>query len=78
MNPPLTFLNLAGPVGLLLWGVHMVQTGVQRAFGAHLRSWRSWGCSTGWRRLPGGAAAYPILKRRGELLARRLRGPEIS
>ena len=38
MNLPLTFLNLAGSVGLLLWGVHMVQTGVQRAFGAKLRN----------------------------------------
>ncbi len=33
----LTLLNLAGAVALLLWGVHMVQTGVQRAFGARLR-----------------------------------------
>lgn len=31
-------LDLAGTVALLLWGVHMVQTGVQRAFGAKLRS----------------------------------------
>ena len=30
-------LDLAGAVALLLWGVHMVQTGVQRAFGARLR-----------------------------------------
>jgi phosphate:Na+ symporter len=29
-------LDLAGYVALLLWGVHMVQTGVQRAFGARL------------------------------------------
>ena len=33
----LTLLDLAGAVALLLWGVHMVQTGVQRAFGAGLR-----------------------------------------
>jgi phosphate:Na+ symporter len=38
VNLPLTFLNLAGSVALLLWGVHMVQTGVQRAFGAKLRN----------------------------------------
>ena len=38
LNLPLTFLNLAGSVALLLWGVHMVQTGVQRAFGAKLRN----------------------------------------
>ncbi|EUK19170.1 Na/Pi cotransporter family protein [Commensalibacter papalotli (ex Servin-Garciduenas et al. 2014)] len=29
-------IDLAGSVALLLWGVHMVQTGVQRAFGARL------------------------------------------
>src|ERR1700761_5194862 len=38
MDFSLTLLNLAGAVALLLWGVHMVQTGVQRAFGARLRS----------------------------------------
>ena len=31
-----TLVDLAGSVALLLWGVHMVQTGVQRAFGAKL------------------------------------------
>jgi phosphate:Na+ symporter len=30
-------VSLAGSVALLLWGVRMVQTGVQRAFGARLR-----------------------------------------
>jgi phosphate:Na+ symporter len=34
---PLTLVDLAGAVALLMWGVHMVQTGVQRAFGARLR-----------------------------------------
>jgi phosphate:Na+ symporter len=34
----MTLLQLAGNVALLLWGIHMVQTGVQRAFGAKLRS----------------------------------------
>ena len=29
--------TLAGTIALLLWGVHMVQTGIQRAFGPHLR-----------------------------------------
>lgn len=38
MDLSLTLVNLAGAVALLLWGVHMVQTGVQRAFGARLRS----------------------------------------
>ncbi|MDN7351491.1 Na/Pi cotransporter family protein [Acetobacter senegalensis] len=34
----LTLIDLAGSVALLLWGVHMVQTGVQRACGARLNS----------------------------------------
>jgi phosphate:Na+ symporter len=34
---PLTLTQLAGSVALLLWGVHMVQTGVQRTFGGRLR-----------------------------------------
>src|SRR4051794_14434733 len=37
MDFSVTLVNLAGSVALLLWGVHMVQTGVQRAFGARLR-----------------------------------------
>src|SRR5215212_9646245 len=32
-------LELAGEAALLLWGLHMVQTGVQRAFGSRLRHW---------------------------------------
>jgi Na+/Pi-cotransporter len=31
-------LDLAGSVALLLWGIRMVQTGLQRALGAQLRS----------------------------------------
>lgn len=31
-------LGLAGAIALLLWGTHMVQTGMQRAFGPSLRS----------------------------------------
>jgi phosphate:Na+ symporter len=38
MDFPITLLKLAGSVALLLWAVHMVQSGVQRAFGAKLRS----------------------------------------
>jgi phosphate:Na+ symporter len=38
MDFPVTLVDLAGSVALLLWGIHMVQTGIQRAFGAKLRS----------------------------------------
>jgi phosphate:Na+ symporter len=37
MNTTLTLIDLAGAVALLIWGVHMVQTGVTRAFGPQLR-----------------------------------------
>ncbi len=37
MGFPLSVIDLAGTVALLLWGVRMVQTGVQRAFGPALR-----------------------------------------
>jgi len=36
MSALLTLLSFAGHVALLLWGVHMVQTGMQRAYGAAL------------------------------------------
>src|SRR6476469_180905 len=34
-------LDLMGGVALLLWGLHMVQSGVLRAFGANLRHFLS-------------------------------------
>lgn len=37
MDATLTLVDLAGSVALLLWGVHMVQSGIQRAFGPQLR-----------------------------------------
>jgi phosphate:Na+ symporter len=39
MNGTLSLVELAGHVGLLLWGTHMVGTGVQRGFGTVLRRW---------------------------------------
>ena len=39
MNGTLLLIELAGHVGLLLWGTHMVGTGVQRGFGGVLRRW---------------------------------------
>lgn len=37
METTFVLLDLGGAVALLLWGVHMVQSGVQRAFGGALR-----------------------------------------
>jgi phosphate:Na+ symporter len=52
MNTALTLINLAGAVALLIWGVHMVQTGVNRAFGPHLRRALSYASATASRHLP--------------------------
>jgi len=38
MSLSITLVDLAGYVALLLWGTHMVQTGVQRAYSPNLRS----------------------------------------
>ncbi|WP_417830087.1 Na/Pi cotransporter family protein [Thalassospira sp.] len=37
MEISLKLLEIAGMVALLLWGLHMVQTGIQRAYGPELR-----------------------------------------
>ena len=37
MNATVALIDIAGWVALLLWGVHMVQSGIQRAFGPNLR-----------------------------------------
>ena len=37
MSGTRVLIDLAGQVGLLLWGTHMVSTGVQRGFGTALR-----------------------------------------
>jgi phosphate:Na+ symporter len=37
MGTTLSLIDLAGSIALLLWGVHMVQSGIQRAFGPQLR-----------------------------------------
>jgi phosphate:Na+ symporter len=39
VNGTLILIELAGHVGLLLWGTHMVGSGVQRGFGTVLRHW---------------------------------------
>jgi phosphate:Na+ symporter len=62
VNLPLTFLNLAGSVGLLLWGVHMVQTGVQRAFGARLRNFLGRTLSKPFRAFLAGVGVTAILQ----------------
>src|SRR5438874_5430326 len=37
MDTTLTLVDLGGAIALLIWGVHMVQTGITRAYGPQLR-----------------------------------------
>jgi phosphate:Na+ symporter len=39
MSGTLALLDIAGDVALLLWGTHMVTSGVLRAYGSNLRRW---------------------------------------
>jgi phosphate:Na+ symporter len=39
MSATLLLIHIIGTVALLLWGMRMVRTGVERAFGARLRTW---------------------------------------
>lgn len=57
MGATWTLIDLAGSVALLLWGVHMVQTGLQRAYGPALRRLLArWGQS----RIPAFAAGLAV------------------
>jgi phosphate:Na+ symporter len=49
MSGTLILIELAGYVGLLLWGTHMVTSGVQRGFGAELRVWLGQNLQQRWR-----------------------------
>ena len=62
MDFPLTLVKLAGSVALLLWGIRMVQTGVQRAFGAKLRSLLGHGLRDRFRAFLAGIGVTAILQ----------------
>jgi phosphate:Na+ symporter len=62
MDFSVTLLNLAGAVALLLWGVHMVQTGVQRAFGARLRSFLANALRNRWKAFLAGMGVTAVLQ----------------
>jgi phosphate:Na+ symporter len=62
MSFPLTLVNLAGAIALLLWGSHMVQTGVQRAFGPHLRAFLETALRSRLRALLAGIGVTALLQ----------------
>lgn len=55
-------LDLAGYVGLLLWGTRMVTTGVQRGFGAALRVWLEHNRHQRWRAFLAGVGLTVLLQ----------------
>jgi phosphate:Na+ symporter len=55
-------LFLAGDVGLLLWGTHMVSTGVQRGYGGLLRQWLERNLSTRWAAFAAGIGITALLQ----------------
>ena len=61
---PATFalLHLAGYVALLLWGMHMVHSGIVRAFGGHLRQALAIGLQSRWKALFAGMGITALLQ----------------
>jgi phosphate:Na+ symporter len=62
MDFMLTLIDLAGSVALLLWGVHMVQSGVQRTFGARLRAFLSGALRNRFKAFLAGVGVTAILQ----------------
>ena len=62
MDTTLTLVDLAGTIALLMWGVHMVQTGIQRAFGPNLRRVLSRALGDRFRALLAGLGITAVLQ----------------
>jgi len=62
MNTTLTLVDLGGAIALLIWGVHMVQTGITRAFGPQLRRMLSYALGTRFKAFLAGLAVTSILQ----------------
>src|ERR1700741_2691749 len=62
MNTTLTLMDLAGAIALLIWGVHMVQTGITRAFGPQLRRMLSYALGNRFKAFLAGVGVTSILQ----------------
>src|ERR1700726_389679 len=62
MNTTLTIVDLGGAIALLIWGVHMVQTGITRAFGPQLRRMLSYALGTRFKAFLAGLGVTSILQ----------------
>jgi phosphate:Na+ symporter len=62
MHATLSLIDLAGAVALLIWGVHMVQTGVTRAFGVQLRRMLGYALGNRFKAFLAGMGATAVLQ----------------
>jgi phosphate:Na+ symporter len=62
MNTTLTLVDLGGAIALLIWGVHMVQTGITRAFGPQLRRMLSYALGTRFKAFLAGVGVTSLLQ----------------
>src|SRR5437764_1302720 len=62
MNATLSLIDLAGSIALLLWGLHMVQSGIQRAFGPNLRRFLGRTLGDRWRAFLAGLGVTAVLQ----------------
>src|ERR1700750_627311 len=62
MNTTLTLVDLGGAIALLIWGVHMVQTGITRAFGPQLRRMLSYALGKRFKAFLAGVGVTSILR----------------
>lgn len=62
MPATLILLHLAGFVALLLWGMHMVHTGIVRAFGGQLRKALAIGLKSRWKAFLAGLGITAVLQ----------------
>src|SRR3954453_4595235 len=58
----IVLLDLMGGVALLLWGLHMVQSGILRAFGPDLRLWLAKGLSNRFAAFAAGLGLTALLQ----------------
>jgi phosphate:Na+ symporter len=62
MNTTLTLMDLGGAIALLIWGVHMVRTGITRAFGPQLRRMLSYALGNRFKAFLAGVGVTSILQ----------------
>jgi phosphate:Na+ symporter len=62
MDTTLTLVDLGGAIALLIWGVHMVQTGITRAFGPQLRRMLSYALGNRFKAFLAGVGVTSVLQ----------------